>query len=179
VELMTAKRAQTAKVRRAVPAAQTLSALKKEVAALRKLVTAKALTLNRVQVRSLEVVDANGDVVASIDDNGVLFCSSALFATGPNAKGVAISGKLRGVRAGTLELGDGSARPSLVARGDLGKGELKLFDSGNRLRVELDGQGNALSVYAANGIAITTVGNTGAGAVTVYDTAGAPTGALP
>lgn len=174
-----AKRAVPKKNRRIEPAALALSALKHEVAELRKVVAAKTLALNNIQVRSLEVVNSSGDVVASIDSKGILFCTYAFVAPGPHVRGVAISGALRSVRAGSLELGNGSIRPSLVARGDVGAGTLKLYDLQNRPRVELRGSGDALSVYAANGNAITTVGNTGAGKVKVYDTTGTPTGTLP
>jgi hypothetical protein len=139
-----------------------LNSLRKEVAGLKRelaKVQKSVLTMSKpgkvhatkAVVNSLEVVNPAGDVVASIDNKGNLFCLTVWASTGKNVRGVFIDGKTsRKVSAGTLELiGLTGNAPALEANGWSNGGEIKLRDLKSNQGLDLQGSGAPLIAYEA------------------------------
>lgn len=157
----------------AAPSGKEIKSLRKELAALQKQVSKLQTQLAKVQqptklragkltVQSLEVVDGNGKVVASIDAKGNLFCLTAWASTGKNVRGVFIDGRAeRKVSAGSLELIEpvgnnpgviGVSRPfgaALYIRNPQTKQQLTLQGSGAPI-IAFDEQGAGAAMIEVN-----------------------------
>jgi hypothetical protein len=140
-----------------------LSALQKQVTALaRKLDKAEKTLARRGQpgrvratklvVDELEVVDANGKVVASIDKSGNLFCRTVWASTGRNTRGVFIDGvTFRSVSAASLELiGPKGNTPAVEINGWGSAGNMTLRDLETKQQLLLQGSGAPLIAHDKN-----------------------------
>ena len=126
-----------------------LDALKRTVKQLKKELSKKARRTETIVVGGLEVVDANGRVVASIDGNGHLYCHNAWISTGTNKRGVFLDGRNGGkMNASSLDLiaGNGNA-PGMQARSDGNGGSIKLRSVRTKQGLDLLSRGAALIAY--------------------------------
>jgi hypothetical protein len=107
----------------------------------------------KLTVDALEVRDPNGNVVASIDNKGNLFCLTVWASTGKNTRGVFIDGKtFRKISANSLELiGPTGNKPGLEATNWPSGVVLHLLDPQTKQRLSLQSSGAPIISYDRNG----------------------------
>ena len=129
-----------------------VEALKKQLARVQKFVEATKkpdkVRAKRAVVDSLEVLNPEGKVVASIDKNGNLFCATVWASTDKNKRGVFIDGvTYRKVQAATVELVPPSGNtPGVEATCSASGGKLTLrsLEKGSKQLLLLQGTGEPL-----------------------------------
>ncbi len=127
--------------------------LKKELAKLQKSVAKMQepgkLRATKATVDQLEIVDATGQVLASIDAEGTLLCRKLLVANGKKERGVLIEGgEARRIQAGRVELIGATAKQPVVELDGAVVGQLALANPGSKQRLWLQASGSPL--LAAN-----------------------------
>ena len=155
-----------------------LAALRKEVAGLKKQMAklekaaqkaAKPgrLRATRAVVDSLDVADATGKVVASIDNKGNLFCRTVWASTDKNVRGVFLDGvTFRKVSAASIELiGPTGNTPALEANISGNYGQIHLRDLKSKQQLTLQGSGAPITAYddKSGTAAITMMSNVASG----------------
>jgi hypothetical protein len=137
-----------------------LSVLRKEVAALKKELAKVQKTLAKLRepgklratkltVDHVEIVDAAGQVLASIDAEGTLLCRKLLVANGKKERGVLIEGgEARRIQAGRVELIGATAKQPAVELDGANAGQLLLANPGSKQRLCLQASGSP--VLASN-----------------------------
>lgn len=148
----------------AVSLEKELQKLRKEFASLQKKVAkletqaAKARTPGKLRatkltVDSLEVTGPDGKVVASIDNQGNLFCLTVWASTGKNTRGIFLDGKtFRKISANSLELiGPTGNKPGLEAVNWSNGVTMHLLDPQTKQRLSLQSSGAPIISYDRNG----------------------------
>ena len=133
---------------------QELAKLKKQLGALEQQV-AKGNARADVTCTSLSVVDSQGDLVASIDTNGILLCRAVGVAPNSNTRGVYVDGKNGSVQClGISVLGRTGNAELVTIEGFTGSPSITL-------RGEGDGAGVRLQAFKGQGGVVDVTDNTG------------------
>ena len=148
---MAAKTTPQRKVSETAALRKDLAEVKRELAKVQKILEKMTipgkLQATKATVTSLELVDAEGEKLATLDAKGTLFCQKIIVAGAEKKNGIVIEGgEDRRITAGKLDLrSETSNKPMVEIDGDQGVGKVQLHNRDSKQNVWLQAEGVPLA----------------------------------